>query len=92
MHERAFLIDEELYEEDIDETKPSPFQRSARKSMFLDEKWGRWEKILETMNLPVSIVFLLLVRGRDVNRAIFRMSMNVKYQLVMMKVIKQSNQ
>ena len=62
MRDRTFSIDEELYEEDedMDETKPSPFQRAARKSMFLDSTWGRWQERLEAMELPVSIIIKLL--------------------------------
>ena len=47
----TFSIDEELSEEDtFDDAKPSPFlQRSTRKSMNLDCRYGEIEKLLENI-------------------------------------------
>lgn len=51
-----YSIDEEVTltdEEDDDDMKPSPFQRSARKSMHIDDDslWEKWQTKMKGMNI-----------------------------------------
>ncbi len=50
-----YSIDEEVLS-DEDGMKPSPFRRSSRKSMFLDDGsvWGRWQDKLADLDFDVS--------------------------------------
>ena len=56
MRDSTFSIDEETFDDDpdMDENKPSPFTRSSRKSVRLDDRWGLWQETLDTMDFNVS--------------------------------------
>ena len=56
LRDSTFSIDEERFDDDpdMDENKPSPFTRSSRKSMRLDDRWGLWQETLDTMDFNVS--------------------------------------
>ena len=56
IRERTFSV-EDIFDDDgddLDNYKASPFRRSTRKSMFLDNSWGLWEEKLEEMDISVS--------------------------------------
>jgi hypothetical protein len=69
LRERAFSIDDELFDDGEFDVTKSPFQRSARKSLrFLDSSWGRWEEKLMTMDLKVNHVRKGSEKEREIER------------------------
>ena len=54
-------------EQEHDDMKPSPFRRSSRKSMFLDDGsvWGRWQEKLDNLDFDVSHIHVHVVHIRN---------------------------